>query len=290
MKASAVLRLALACLTGLALPLFVGACKSTGAGGEQAKDELKKDGEKPGQPAGAGGIDMSFLLTMSYEEAQTITPQHLELPPFYKLAADEIQVVSRDRNGKPRRVRARGKVFLQMDFREPARALGQEAYIDDDEVILRGRPMVQRGGSIVEGLDDNTVFYMLGLRLRVIGMHRVTSQRDLLNEMQDGSAGPAGPVSIPYRYRPGPLPRLGPWETGPNPLLPPLSPSDVPESIRREMQKQAGKPVSDGTNELPDVIPLEPPAAETKPAPAAPARAESEDAPAPAAPAKGSGP
>ena len=287
MRASAALRPALACLTALALPLFVGACKSSGTGGEQGKDEVKKEGEKTGQAAGAGGIDMSFLLTMSYEEAQTITPQHLELPPFYKLAADEIEIVSRDRAGKPRRVRARGKVFLQMDFREPARALGQEAYIDDDEVILRGRPMVQRGGSVVEGMDDNTVFYMLGLRLRVIGLHRVTSQRDLLNEMQESPSGPGGSVSIPYRYRPSPLPRLGPWETGPNPLLPPLSPSDVPESIRREMQKQAGKPVGEGDDKLPDVIPLEPPSSETKPVPSAPSR--NEDAPAQSPPVKGTG-
>lgn len=161
--------------------------------------------------------DLSFLLSMSFVEAKSISTQQLEMPPYIKIAADSIQVFKYSPDGKPVKVRARGKVFLEMDFNEPAKALCQEAFITGDEVILRGSPILQRGGSMVEGLDDSTIFYLFGTSLRVIGLHKVNNQTEIASLM----------------------PTLGTWAAGPNPLLPPLTESSVPSSIRDSMQRAA---------------------------------------------------
>lgn len=190
--------------------LALASCESTKTDG--TPEEAGKT-----EPA-AGGMDLSMLLSMSYKEAAALSPQKMELPPFFKVAADGIEVTHRTREGAPRKLKATGKVFIQMDYRESAVALCQEALIGDDEVILRGKPVLQRGGSVVEGLDDSTVFYMLGTKLRVIGLHKLTNHGEIA-AME--------------------APTLGPWEQGPNPLLPPLTPSVVPDSIRQELQKAA---------------------------------------------------
>lgn len=162
-------------------------------------------------------LDLSFLLSMSFVEAKGISTQQLEFPPYLKIAADSIEVFKYTADGKPRKARARGKVFIEMNFNEPAKALCQEAFITEDEIILRGSPILQRGGSTVEGLDDSTIFYMFGTSLRVIGLHKVNNQTEV--------------TSL--------LPALGTWAQGPNPLLPPLNESAVPSSIRDSMQRAA---------------------------------------------------
>ncbi len=162
-------------------------------------------------------MDLSFLLSMSYVEAKSISTKTLEFPPHLNIAADSIEVFKYSADGKPRRARARGKVFIEMNFSESAKALCQEAFITEDEIILRGSPILQRGGSMVEGLDDSTIFYMFGSSLRVIGLHRVSNQSAV--------------ASV--------LPALGTWAQGPNPLLPPLTESAVPASIRDSMQRAA---------------------------------------------------
>lgn len=161
--------------------------------------------------------DLSFLLSMSFMEAKSISTQQLEFPPYLKIAADSIQVFKYSADGKPLKARARGKVFLEMNFNEPAKALCQEAYINQDEIILRGNPILQRGGSMVEGLDEGTIFYLFGTSLRVIGLHRVNNQTEISSLM----------------------PTLGSWAAGPNPLLPPLTENAVPNSIRDSMQRAA---------------------------------------------------
>lgn len=166
------------------------------------------------------------LLGMTYAEAATISPQKMDVPPFFKVAADEIEIVRKNKDGSPRNVRAKGKVFLAINFAEPATALCQEAYFGDEEVILRGHPLLKRGGSVVEGLASSTVFYMYGSRLRVIGQHRLTNEGQVMESLPEEQR-------INFR-RSG-----GSWGAGPNPLLPPLSPSAVPADIRSEMQKAA---------------------------------------------------
>ncbi len=182
------------------------------------------DAAGPGKRSGQTNV----LLGMTYDEAATISPKKLEVPPFFKVAADEIEVVRKNKDGSPRSVRAKGKVFLQIDFREPGTALCQEAYFGDEEVILRGRPILKRGSSVVEGLADSTVFYIYGLRLRVIGQHRVTNEGQIMTSSPDLNR---------ESLKMGTWGRS--WEGGPNPLLPPLSPSSVPETLRLETQKAA---------------------------------------------------
>ena len=182
----------------------------------------KKDGEeKKGEDASAA-VDVSFLLSMSYNEAKTLSAQTIEFPPFYKVAADTIEVTKTNPDGTPRRVRAKGRVFIEMNFLEPAKGLCQELLLSDDEVILRGKPVVQRGGSTLEGMDDYTVFYMFGAKLRVIGTHRLTNPGQIASGL-DASG----------------LPTLGAWTDSPNPLLPPLTESDVPAQVRAELQRAA---------------------------------------------------
>ncbi len=161
--------------------------------------------------------DLSFLLSMSFVEAKSISTQQLEFPPYIKIAADSIQVFKYSADGKPLKARARGKVFIEMNFNEPAKALCQEAFITESEIILRGSPILQRGGSMVEGLDESTIFYLFGTSLRVIGLHKVNNQNEIAALM----------------------PTLGTWAAGPNPLLPPLTESAVPSSIRDSMQRAA---------------------------------------------------
>ena len=164
--------------------------------------EKEPDKKKGDQPA---SVDVGFLLTMSFGEARAISPQNIEMAPFYKIAADEITVLSKDGQGQPTRVRAKGHVFMEIEFRDKVNALGQEAIISTDEVILRGKPLLKRGRSVVEGLDDLTVFYIRGLKLQALGKHRLTNE--------DG-------VTPAWRSS---------WKDGPNPLLPALSPNDIHE-------------------------------------------------------------
>jgi hypothetical protein len=194
-------------------------------------------------------------LSMSYAEASTITAAKAELPSA-RVAADSVEVLRTDAEGKPIRVRARGKVFVEVDFPDgdQARALAQEAYISLDELILRGRPVLQRGTATLEGLTDYTVFFLFGNQVRAIGTHRATNPEKLIQDLPSGLPG---------------------WENGPNPLLPPLEPSAVPDSVRAELnaaleaesvRRQTLKPLPSGA-----AIP-EPDSAKLKTAPTKPKR------------------
>ncbi len=203
-----------ALLAGAALLCIIGctSLKTTSTAAAGSTQPGKQDAVLVKSPT-----DLSFLLSMSYTEAKSISTQQLEFPPYLKIAADSIEVFKYSADGKPLKARARGKVFVEMNFNEPAKALCQEAYITGDEIILRGSPILQRGGSMVEGLDDSTIFYLFGSSLRVIGLHKVNNQTEV--------------TSL--------LPTLGTWAQGPNFLLPPLTESAVPSSIRDAMQRAA---------------------------------------------------
>ncbi len=179
----------------LGLGAVLAGCKT---GPITSKEPEKKNEEQR-------SVDVGFLLTMSFGEARAISPQNLEMAPFYKIAADEITVLSKDGQGLPTRVRAKGHVFMEIDFRDKVNALGQEAIISSDEVILRGKPLMKRGRSVMEGLDDLTVFYIRGLKLEALGKHRLTNEDGVTPEWRSS------------------------WKEGPNPLLPALSPNDIHE-------------------------------------------------------------
>ncbi len=200
-----------------AITLLVAVALCTGCTGLDKNSSASTDPTKKDVVLVKSPMDLSFLLSMSFTEAKTLSTQQLEFAPHLKIAADTIQVFKYSADGKPLKARARGKVFIEMNFGEPAKALCQEAFITGDEVILRGSPILQRGGSMVEGLDESTIFYLFGSSLRVIGLHKVNNQSQIADMM----------------------PTLGSWAGGPNPLLPPLTEGDVPVNIRSEMQRAA---------------------------------------------------
>lgn len=168
--------------------------------------------------AQSSGVDLSFLLSMNYNEAKAISAQSIEMPMGVRIAADSIEIVKKNSDDTPKRVKATGKVYLENGEGEHmAKVLCHEALVSSSEIVLRGKPIIQRGGSTIEGLDDSTVAYMLGQRLRVIGLHRVANQDSMIAS----------------------LPDMGPWTGGPNPLLPPLSEASVPNDIRDQMLKAA---------------------------------------------------
>ena len=213
------------------LGLAVAALALAGCASSDAKPEADSQA-KEGEPATPGAADLAFLLSMSFEEAKSLSGDSLDLGFFGRVAAEKIEVLKTDRDGRPRKVRAVGKVFLEHGAGEPARVLCQEALLNGEEAILRGRPVLQRGGSILEGLDERTVFYLLGQRLRVIGLHRVTVPEGP-PLLAPGPLDPLGPVVSPR------LPDFRPWASGPNPLLPALDENAVPARVRAEMQRAA---------------------------------------------------
>lgn len=209
--------LAVLCLSTLAA---CGLLKKKGGGEEEKKDGAEKTEEaaKSAEVSAEGpSVDIAFLLSMNYAEAKSISANFIEVPPFYRIAADEIEVTKKNDDGSPRRLRAKGRVFIEMNYNDPGKALCQELLLSSEEIILRGKPVLQRGGTTVEGVDDYTMFYMFGSRLRVIGPHRLTNPMQLASGL-DASG----------------LPTLGAWSNAPNPLLPPLNETAVPEQIRAE--------------------------------------------------------
>lgn len=207
-------------LTGLILT----ACETTDR-------NLNGTGADSGSGAGAGSVDVGFLLSMSYEEAKKLTPQHLDMAPFCRVAADNIVVLKQTEEGVPLRVRATGRVFLEVAGIGGMVALGQEAYVDRAvEVIVRGRPLLRRGKSLVEGLTDQTVFYVRGSRLQVIGNHRFHPWQNpgavstMAGSIQSGRRRDAN-INVTPNWRKS-------WQQGPNPLLPALSPEDIPAEMR----------------------------------------------------------
>lgn len=217
--------------------------ETVAAAAPPSRTQASGSGTETGTPI----LDGPFLLRMDWQQAKEISVKHLEVAPFFRVAASEIEVLKTAPDGSVRKARARGRVYVEMNFTDTGRVLCQEALVSGDELILRGRPILQRGGSLIEGLDEGTVFYMLGPSLRVIGRHRITNQKSVLAEMEaeaavapvraggsESQVFPALPNTAP------PLPTaLGAWLGGPNPLLPPLTPNAVPEDVRLRMRAEA---------------------------------------------------
>ncbi|MFZ4767115.1 MAG: hypothetical protein ACOYMN_19350 [Roseimicrobium sp.] len=240
----------------------VGCCLLTGC--QTIETPQDTQGKKEGD-----SVDVNFLLSMTYSEAKNISPQSIEIPPFYKVAADEVKVLKQDETGRPLRVRAKGHVFMQVDFREQLTALGQEAYIEaGGELFVRGKPLLKRGRSVVEGLSDHTVFYISGTRLQVIGTHRFIKEESAVGGRTSFEVLPTWSRS---------------WKEGPNPLLPALSPEDVP----KELRVNPLLPLPEGAD-APAMLPIE---VEKITPPGSPTETKKEETPAkPAEPAKDTAP
>lgn len=225
------------------------------------------------------GLDVGYLLSMSFEEAGAISGSRGEVPGVARVAADSIEVLRFGKEGDMRRLRARGNVFVEMDGGgQPARALAQEAYITESEVILRGMPALQRGAGLLEGLTEKTIFYIFGSQVRALGRHRINSSMPLPTSSTDEAEVLA--VMRSQLGKPPKLPEAGPWRAGPNPLLPPLDESAVPDSVKEELRRQAeaeavlqqsrsdASRLPDAPLDLPPPSSPSPPAAPPAPAPA----------------------
>lgn len=245
--------------------LLVSGCQSStvegesGEAGQSAGSGQKKERGLAGE-LGLEGGDLGLLMAMNWEQAKALAVIIEELPPFFRVAAESIEVSKRAPDGRPLVIRAKGNVFIEMLFKDVGRVLCREAYISEEEVIMRGKPLLQRGGSVVEGVEDATVFFMIGPKLRVIGRHRLNNE---LQKLTAAGAISGGRESEGFTPLPGVMPAMpmaGPWAGGPNPLLPPLSPSTVSDSVRQQMRAEA---------EGVAVMPLEVPAEEPAPLPPA---------------------
>jgi hypothetical protein len=241
-------------------------CKNMGDGkSQEEKDEaMLSAAEESGRPimARTSGVDLSFLLSMDYKEAKSISAQNVEMASGAKIAAESVEILKTNREGEPRKVRAKGKVFVETGTEDGAKILCQEALVEGNEAILRGKPILQRGGSVLEGLDEDTVFYLMGTRLRVIGLHRITNPTAMVASHSGSDSLDTGSGSATrYPNVVTKLPDLGPWTGGPNPLLPPLTENAVPRDIRAEMQRAAeAEAVLQQNKSRADELPDAPPA------------------------------
>ncbi len=189
-------------------------CTSPGGKADEsapAGEGKTDDAQLKGNKDASNPFDVRFLLSMTYDEAQKISPANTHVLPNYRVAADTVNVTSKAADGQSQRATAKGHVFLQIDDNEPLVALGQEALVGGHEVILRGKPLLKRGRTVVEGLEDTTVFFIMGTRLQVVGKHRITTENGVT---------PTWPKA---------------WKDGPNPLLPALSPNDIPKELRASL-------------------------------------------------------
>lgn len=178
-------------------------------------EDRKPSKRSAAKPDDAANVSLPFLLSMDYAEASSISAQKGSVPPHIKVAADTVEVLKTTSSGEPKKVRAKGHVFIQLDYNDQGKALCQEALIDGEDIILRGNPVIQRGTTTIQGTSDVTVFYVLGSRLRVIGPHKVENLNDAMR-----STG-----------------MLSAWKAGPNPLLPPLESNAVPDEVREQLRK-----------------------------------------------------
>ena len=225
------------CATAVVLlVMFLLGCK-TAAKNDAADPDKALD--VTDQKAGTGDVDIDFLLSMSFEEASAISSSKGEVPGVARITADSVEIIKVGRSGEPQRIRAKGHVYLEMDGGgDIATALSQEAFVTEDEIILRGKPVLKRGAGLIEGLTDLTVFYIFDNQVRAIGRHRIKNgiiakrspeqSASILSSMRGGVG-----IQVPK------LPDVGPWRDGPNPLLPPLDDSAVPDDVRAQLRRQA---------------------------------------------------
>ncbi len=207
-----------------------------GRGDEQGDEILppQTDG-----PASLDGVNLEELLSMTYTEASLMSAASVELGRKYRVAAEEIDVLERDRAGNPSKVIARGRVFVEMQLDQVVVALADNAEVGPRELVLRGRPVIGRGFSVLAGTEDDTVFVLAGDALRVSGGHQAMQRNSVpvrreqlmagLGSAGSGGGGGGGEPARSYRIdQDFELPPLPDVTEEPDPIL--LGPlPDLPE-------------------------------------------------------------
>jgi hypothetical protein len=113
------------------------------------------------------------LLEMSFEEAQALSPQHLQVGPLYRVAGDTITILKTDRSGNPVKVLVKGHVFLEMDLGERATGLCDEATVTIRDILMKGNAMVKQGDNVAKSSSDNTSMFIHYDRLNVRGQYEI---------------------------------------------------------------------------------------------------------------------
>ncbi|MEN3944021.1 hypothetical protein WJU23_22150 [Prosthecobacter sp. SYSU 5D2] len=119
------------------------------------------------------------LLEMTFEEAQALSPQNLQVGPLYRVAADAVEVLKTDRAGNPVKVLAKGHVFLEMDLGERATGLCDEATVSIRDILLEGNPMVKQGVNVAKSTSEKTTMFIHYDRLNIRGRYEIVKLEDM---------------------------------------------------------------------------------------------------------------
>lgn len=206
-------------------------------------DELSGSGEMaPSVAALMDRRDLALLVSMTFDEAAAISPASVEVGTVYRVAADEIEILARDRRGDPTQVVARGRVFVELRREEVMVALAERAEVGRRALVLRGRPLLARGQSVLAG-ESGATFTVTGDALRVSGEHEVIRRDQLVSDGSRLLAGTGGGASggravtgsyrIDEEFELPPLPSVtetpDPTLLAPPPELPELDEGGFPE-------------------------------------------------------------
>lgn len=170
-----------------ALLTFLASCSSLKDATET--DETLETAETVSSPASDSPADaatpppVSFsersLLEMSFEEAQALSPQHMQVGPLYRVAADTVEVLKTDRAGNPVKVLAKGHVFVEMELGERATGLCDEATVTTRDILLEGNPMVKQGINVAKSTSEKTTMFIHYDRLNIRGRYEIVKLEDM---------------------------------------------------------------------------------------------------------------
>jgi hypothetical protein len=135
---------------------------------------------------------VDFLLSMDFREAALMAAHTMEMPPLFRVAATEISHPPLAPGEPLSAFSASGNVFLEIKFAEPLIALAQQADVSVREIILRGRPVLRRGQSVIEATAGETVFYLSADAIEIDGPHQLRRLGDTVPEFL-----PPGSSSLP---------------------------------------------------------------------------------------------
>lgn len=175
---------------------------------------------KPDALADPASVD--FLLSMDFIEAAQMADQSMVLPPLFRVAANNISHPILPPGQNLTEFTATGNIFLEINFAEPLITLAQEADVTIQQIILRGRPVLKRGHSVIEATSHDTVFYVTADSIEIDGPHQ-------LRRLGDRMPGTAPALPFPPAAD---LP-TGPASPGP-PSAITIDPNEVPEDMTAE--------------------------------------------------------
>lgn len=184
--------------------------------------ETKPEAHTPGlETASVAPVTVNqaerMLLEMPFEEAKAISPQNAKVGTLFQVAADSIEVLKKDKDGNPVKIKAKGHVFVDMALNVRATAMCEEATLSVTDATLSGRPMIKRGNRVAKSTEPATSFWVSPAKLRVVGRCEMATLEEIPLPMMLASADffPAPEPMLP--------PVTQPWTaSATNVLLPAL--------------------------------------------------------------------